>query len=169
MGMGGGRRKRRGDSLGSWRKRRVDDVPGDHLDAPPPKRSANNKVCALAPDSLHPHVRCQFPKAYVFATSLSRYIILGHSVGGHRKTVMTGSACISMGRFLRKIWCMHCCSARSAERPRRPRGGAGGPHCYAMPAAFGERRIPSCNHLLRMQCCPLSRQLSRHRTHPCSR
>ena len=38
-----GRRKRRGDSPGPWRKRRGDD-PDGNSDLQPPKRSANNKV-----------------------------------------------------------------------------------------------------------------------------
>lgn len=80
MGMGGGRRKRRGDSPGSWRKRRGDDGSGDHLDAPPPKRSANNKVCALAPNPLHPHARCQFPRALPLANCSAK----GHLIGAQR-------------------------------------------------------------------------------------
>ena len=39
-----GKRKRRGDSPGPWRKRRGDDSDGNP-DLQPPKRSANNKVC----------------------------------------------------------------------------------------------------------------------------
>ncbi len=43
--MQGGKRKRRSDSPGAWRKRRGDDMSDGHLDAqPPPKRSSNNKV-----------------------------------------------------------------------------------------------------------------------------
>ena len=46
--MQGGKRKRRSDSPGAWRKRRGDDMSEGHLDAqPPPKRSSNNKVPAL--------------------------------------------------------------------------------------------------------------------------
>ena len=45
--MQGGKRKRRSDSPGAWRKRRGDDMSEGPLDAPPPpKRSSNNKVPA---------------------------------------------------------------------------------------------------------------------------
>ena len=45
----GGKRKRRADSPGAWRKRRSDDMSDSHLDAPPPpKRSSNNKVLETA-------------------------------------------------------------------------------------------------------------------------
>ena len=44
----GGKRKRRGDSPGPWRKRRGDDMDGN-TDLQPPKRSANNKVPLPSP------------------------------------------------------------------------------------------------------------------------
>ena len=55
--MSGGKRRRRGDSPGAWRKRRGDDMDG-HMDAPPPpKRSANNKVLTHSPLSHHLGIR----------------------------------------------------------------------------------------------------------------
>lgn len=53
--MQGGKRKRRSDSPGAWRKRRGDDMSEGQLEAqPPPKRSSNNKVLAPAAITRHP-------------------------------------------------------------------------------------------------------------------
>lgn len=96
--MSGGKRRRRGDSPGAWRKRRGDDMDG-HMDAPPPpKQSANNKVLTRPPSSHHPSIAkklCECKAQFMGQCQGHKHLIKAHGLSSQESRALSEIAVLA--------------------------------------------------------------------------